>query len=283
MEPLPRRARPGDLRRHVPAERPRGSPSASTGCSPTAPSRPARGCATRWRSSAPCPSRERVIDWVADHRKHHTFTDEDGDPHSPHAGHGAGLRGMVARPLARPRRLAVRDPRAGLLETVCRRSRRGPHDAPHQPRLPPDRPRQPALPFLLGLALSGGSLVDGGLTALLWAGLVRIFLVHHVTWSINSHLPLLRRRRFDDRRPVDQRLLARPPLPRRGLAPQPPCVPPAPPSTDCAGIELDPSGWLILGLERVGLAWDVVEVTPERARAKLAGAAAESSTASASS
>ena len=32
-----------------------------------------------------------VIDWVADHRKHHTFTDEDGDPHSPHAGHGAGL------------------------------------------------------------------------------------------------------------------------------------------------------------------------------------------------
>jgi len=37
-----------------------------------------------------------VIDWVADHRKHHTFADEDGDPHSPHAGHGAGLRGMVA-------------------------------------------------------------------------------------------------------------------------------------------------------------------------------------------
>src|SRR6202043_2805387 len=37
-----------------------------------------------------------VIDWVADHRKHHTFTDEEGDPHSPHAGHGAGLRGMAA-------------------------------------------------------------------------------------------------------------------------------------------------------------------------------------------
>ena len=36
-----------------------------------------------------------VIDWVADHRKHHTFTDEEGDPHSPHAGHGAGLRGML--------------------------------------------------------------------------------------------------------------------------------------------------------------------------------------------
>src|SRR3954447_3226069 len=35
-----------------------------------------------------------VIDWVADHRKHHAFTDEDGDPHSPH-GHGGGLRGAL--------------------------------------------------------------------------------------------------------------------------------------------------------------------------------------------
>ena len=32
-----------------------------------------------------------MIDWVADHRKHHTFTDEEGDPHSPRAGRGAGL------------------------------------------------------------------------------------------------------------------------------------------------------------------------------------------------
>src|ERR687893_404966 len=35
-----------------------------------------------------------VIDWVADHRKHHAFTDEDGDPHSPH-GHGGGFRGAL--------------------------------------------------------------------------------------------------------------------------------------------------------------------------------------------
>src|SRR3954447_2871860 len=35
-----------------------------------------------------------VIDWVADHRKHHAFTDEDGDPHSPH-GHGGGIRGAL--------------------------------------------------------------------------------------------------------------------------------------------------------------------------------------------
>ena len=35
-----------------------------------------------------------VIDWVADHRKHHAFADEDGDPHSPH-GHGGGLKGAL--------------------------------------------------------------------------------------------------------------------------------------------------------------------------------------------
>ncbi len=35
-----------------------------------------------------------VIAWVADHRKHHAHTDEEGDPHSPHVGHGSGLRGL---------------------------------------------------------------------------------------------------------------------------------------------------------------------------------------------
>ena len=45
----------------------------------------------------------RVIDWVADHRKHHAHSDEEGDPHSPHVGHGTGLQ----RPVARARRLAA--------------------------------------------------------------------------------------------------------------------------------------------------------------------------------
>ncbi len=50
-----------------------------------------------------------VMDWVADHRKHHAHTDEEGDPHSPHVGHGSGLRGLwhahtagCSRPRARP-------------------------------------------------------------------------------------------------------------------------------------------------------------------------------------
>ncbi|MEA2167763.1 MAG: hypothetical protein QOF76_1063, partial [Solirubrobacteraceae bacterium] len=35
-----------------------------------------------------------VLDWVADHRKHHAHTDQEGDPHSPHVGHGEGLAGL---------------------------------------------------------------------------------------------------------------------------------------------------------------------------------------------
>src|SRR5437899_4281671 len=127
-----------------------------------------------------------VIDWVADHRKHHTFTDEEGDPHSPHAGHGAGLRGMVAglwhahvgwlfetHGQASSKRFA----RDLLEDRMMRRLNKG---------FPLIALYTLALPFVLGVALSGGSVVAGGLSALLWGGLVRIFLVHHITWSINS-------------------------------------------------------------------------------------------------
>ena len=57
------------------------------------------------------------------------------------------------------------------------------------------------------------------------AGFVRIFFVHHVTWSINSICHFHGSRRFDDRRPLDQRLVALARLARRGLAPQPPRLP----------------------------------------------------------
>ena len=53
-----------------------------------------------------------VIAWVADHRKHHAHTDEEGDPHSPHVGHGDGILGALHGPLVRAHRLAVRRARA---------------------------------------------------------------------------------------------------------------------------------------------------------------------------
>jgi stearoyl-CoA desaturase (delta-9 desaturase) len=209
-----------------------------------------------------------VIDWVADHRKHHTFTDEDGDPHSPHAGRGAGLSGIVhglwhahigwlfeTQGQASSRRFAadlVSDP-------VMRRINRG---------FPLIALASLLLPFLLGLALSGGSLVAGGLGALLWAGLVRIFLLHHVTWSINSICHFAGRRRF---RTGDESTnvfwLA---LPSLGEAWHHNHH--AFPQSAFHGLrwyEFDPSGWLILALRRVGLAWDVETVSAERMRSKL--------------
>ena len=137
-----------------------------------------------------------VIDWVADHRKHHTFTDEEGDPHSPHAGHGAGLKGMVA---------GLWHAHVGwLFETHGQASsKRFARDLVEDPVMRAINRNFPwialgslALPFLAGFALSGGSLVDGGLSALLWAGLVRIFMVHHITWSINSVCHIWGRRPF---------------------------------------------------------------------------------------
>jgi stearoyl-CoA desaturase (delta-9 desaturase) len=213
-----------------------------------------------------------VVDWVADHRKHHTFADEEGDPHSPHAGHGAGLRGMLAglwhahvgwlfstHGQASSKRFA----RDLLEDGGMRRINRS---------FPLLALASLVIPFLLGLALSGGSLLAGGVSALLWGGLVRIFLVHHITWSINSICHFFGRRRFaTDDESTNVFWLA---LPSLGEAWHHNHH--AFPQSAFHGLrwfEFDPSGWFILGLERVGLAWDVVKVTPERARARLAGAA----------
>jgi stearoyl-CoA desaturase (delta-9 desaturase) len=210
-----------------------------------------------------------AIDWVADHRKHHTFTDEEGDPHSPHAGHGAGLRGMAT---------GLWHAHVGWLfethgQASSKRFARDLLDDPTMRRINRGFPLIAlaglALPFLLGFALSGGSLVDGGLSALLWGGLVRIFLVHHITWSINSICHFVGRRRFEtDDESTNVFWLA---LPSLGEAWHHNHH--AFPQSAFHGLrwyELDPSGWLILAMARVGLAWDVVRVTPENARAKLA-------------
>ena len=212
-----------------------------------------------------------VIDWVADHRKHHTFTDQEGDPHSPHAGHGAGLRGMVAglwhahvgwlfssHGQASSRRFAP-----DLLEDRGMRA--------INRNFPWIALASLVVPFLLGFALSGGSLI-AAFAALLWGGLVRIFLVHHITWSINSICHFFGRRRFEtDDQSTNVFWLA---LPSLGEAWHHNHH--AFPQSAFHGLrwyELDPSGWLILGMAKIGLARDVVRVSSERERAKLASEA----------
>jgi stearoyl-CoA desaturase (delta-9 desaturase) len=209
-----------------------------------------------------------VIDWVADHRKHHAFADDEGDPHSPH-GHGSGLRGAlrglyyahmgwlsVTQGQAEKRRFA-----ADLLEDgVIRRISRaflwivlaG-----------------LALPFALGYALTGT--LHGALTGLLWGGLVRIFLVHHVTWSVNSVCHFFGRRRFQtDDHSTNVFWLALPSLGESWHHNHH-----AFPRSAAHGLrrwELDPSALLIRLMKRLGLAWNVVQIAPERQAAKLAGA-----------
>jgi stearoyl-CoA desaturase (Delta-9 desaturase) len=206
-----------------------------------------------------------VIEWVATHRKHHRFSDCPGDPHSPHVELAPGWRGALrglahshvgwmfrGKDIANPHRyakdlLADRDLRiisrafplwaaAGLL-----------------------------LPFGLGVALTG-SLV-GGLTGLLWGGVVRVLLVHHATFSINSLCHFFGRRPFATR--DESRNLAWlaavtmgeswhnnhhafPTSARHGLT----------------WWQLDPGAWVISALEHTRLAWDVVRISHQHQEAK---------------
>ncbi|MCF6509021.1 acyl-CoA desaturase [Blastococcus sp. MG754426] len=123
-----------------------------------------------------------VVQWVADHRRHHAFSDREGDPHSPWrygTGAGALLKGMFHAHLG------------WLFE---RRKT-------NAERYAPDLLKDPALvmtgrlfvvwaavsvflPALVGGVVTGSW--AGAWSAFFWAGLVRIALLHHVTWSINS-------------------------------------------------------------------------------------------------
>jgi stearoyl-CoA desaturase (Delta-9 desaturase) len=227
-------------------------------------SRPVRGALAALGSAA---IEGPVISWVADHRKHHAFSDEEGDPHSPHVGHGGGLRG-TARGLFHAH-----------LGWLFVHTHRGAKE-----RFAPDLLRDSvirfvdrtfvlwvvlglALPFGLGVAIGGT--VAAGLTGLLWGGAVRIFVVHHLTYSINSLCHVFGRRPFD----TDDE--------SRNLAWLAPLTfgeawhnnHHAFPTSAVHGLgrwQLDPSAIVIRVLERLGLVWDVVRVSPERQQVKAA-------------
>jgi len=210
-----------------------------------------------------------VLHWVADHRKHHAHTDEDGDPHSPHLA-GRGIIGAIK---------GLWHAHVGWLFSL-------------KDRAEPERYARDwledrgmrvidklfffwlalgiAIPFAIGFGVRGS--VVGALQCALWGGLVRIFVLHHVTFSINSVCHFFGRRSFatqDESRNVfwlaplsfgeswHNNHHAFPTSARHGLG----------------RWQLDASALVIRGLERCGLAWDVVRVSPERQRAAaLAGA-----------
>ncbi|MDN5915885.1 MAG: acyl-CoA desaturase [Pseudonocardia sp.] len=123
-----------------------------------------------------------VIDWTADHRRHHAFSDKEGDPHSPWL-HGDGALGLAKgfwhahtgwlfdKNLTNQRRFTpdlLDDRDVALIQKLF--------------------PAIVAVSLLLPAAIGGLVTMSwwGFFTAFFWAGLVRVSLLHHVTWSINS-------------------------------------------------------------------------------------------------
>jgi stearoyl-CoA desaturase (delta-9 desaturase) len=123
-----------------------------------------------------------VIGWVADHRRHHAFSDKEGDPHSP------WLFGTSAAAMIRGFWHAHMGWILGRDRTNARRF--APDLLADRDIVAVDRLFLPlTLASLLLPALVGGLATGtwwGALTALFWAGLVRVAVLHHVTWSINS-------------------------------------------------------------------------------------------------
>jgi stearoyl-CoA desaturase (delta-9 desaturase) len=214
-----------------------------------------------------------VIHWVADHRKHHTFTDEPGDPHSPHTHDVEGWRGVLGGWWhAHTGWLFDRKDRASAT------------------RFAPDLKKDTTIkwvdkwfpvwallglfiPFVAGFVLSGWSLT-AGLTALVWGGLVRVFLLHHATWSVNSICHMYGKQPFEIEDQSRNNWIvaavslgegwhhnhhAFPTSARHGLQ----------------RFQLDPSFAIIRGLEKVGLASNVKMPTEIDIERKLPGAMPE--------
>jgi stearoyl-CoA desaturase (delta-9 desaturase) len=206
-----------------------------------------------------------VIEWVSTHRKHHRFSDLPGDPHSPHVDQGPGWRGAL-RGLGHAhfgwmfRGVDIANPARYAKDLLADR------DLAFISRMFPLWVLVGlALPFGLGLVLTG-SLI-GGLTGLLWGGAVRVLLLHHATFSINSLCHYFGRRPFAT---SDQ---------SHNLAWLAPLAfgeawhnnHHAFPSSARHGLgrrQVDPGAWLIAGLERCHLAWDVIRISPERQLSK---------------
>ena len=208
-----------------------------------------------------------VLAWVSDHRKHHQFSDLEGDPHSPHAGFDGGVAGALK---------GLWHAHTGWLFSESGRA--------DQARYAKDLLRDAGLrviarlflplvlfsllvPALVGWALIGGWY--GFLAGLFWGGAVRIFLLHHVTFSINSICHFWGRRRFasrDESRNVwwlswlsfgeswHNNHHAFPTSAFHGLR----------------KLEIDPGGWVIWTLEKLGLAWGVVRIPADKQAGKLA-------------
>ncbi len=195
-----------------------------------------------------------LTQWVTDHRKHHAFSDVEGDPHSPHAGFGDSLLGRF---------LGLWHAHWGWLFTT-KGLERGHHygrDLYEDPLIRwIDRLyllwvlATVGIPFLIGYLVGGTAL--RGVETLVWAGLVRIFVWQHITFSINSICHVFGARPFRTRdESRDVKLLA---LVSFGESwHNGHHAFPASAVHGLAGKQIDLSALVIRGMEKTGLAWDV--------------------------
>ena len=209
-----------------------------------------------------------VIRWVADHRRHHAFSDQPGDPHSPHLEDGPGVKGVLK---------GLWHAHIGWFFDEEQTSAK---------RWAPDMVREPAMrridklfplwalisftaPAVVGLAITGT--MRGALTAFLWGSLARIFMLHHVTWSINSICHFYGNRPYQTTDFSTNNWMlslisfgeswhnnhhAFPSSAVHGLRPY----------------QLDTTGGMIRLMKWAGLAWDVKTVTPKQSAQKRATA-----------
>jgi stearoyl-CoA desaturase (Delta-9 desaturase) len=207
-----------------------------------------------------------IIQWCADHRRHHAYSDREGDPHSPHVDvTGASaqtFRGLVWAHVGWMFAPVKSTPTTWVPDLLADRT---------VVRL--DRLYLPlvlaslALPALVGFLVTGTA--SGALTAFLWGGLVRLFVCLHATWSINSICHVFGRRTYvskDESRNVWA-------LSVLSLGESWHNNHHAFPSSARHGIDrwqLDPSGFVIDTMERLGLIDNVSRVSAaQKARRRI--------------
>jgi stearoyl-CoA desaturase (delta-9 desaturase) len=207
-----------------------------------------------------------VIQWVADHRRHHTFSDLEGDPHSPWrfgTGFWALTKGLWFAHL-------------GWMfnRELANRERFAPDLLADKDIVKVDKAFGAlVLTTLLAPAVLGGLITwswQGALTAFFWASIVRIGLLHHVTWSINSICHVYGERPFKVRQGDKASNFW--PLAIISFGESWHNLHHADPTSARHGVlrgQVDISARLIWLFEKAGWAWDVKWPKPERIASKL--------------
>jgi stearoyl-CoA desaturase (Delta-9 desaturase) len=195
-----------------------------------------------------------LTQWVTDHRKHHALSDREGDPHSPHVGHGDGAWGAV--------RGFVHAHVGWMFSNLGMEQGRSYGKDLYEDRLVRTIDRLYLLwvvatlgiPFAVGYA--AGGTWQRGVEAMLWGGPVRIFAYQHATFSVNSICHMFGRQDYASRDEARNNWLVALLVFGEGWHNNHHAFP-ASARHGHHRFQLDPSWWVIRGLERLGLVWDV--------------------------